>query len=91
MRWQHMGRQPWSTCTDGSTIVVADLGLNRLYLLSIENGSILASFDLRPFGFLPSCVRLHGEHLYVGHVNEKEETYCISKFTEQTTHLQIDA
>ena len=74
---------PWSICTDGSTVFVANLDpAVLLHLLSVEDGSVLTSISLRPFGFrILSCVRLQGEHLFLGHKNE-ERAYCISKFTK---------
>ena len=64
---------------------VTDPVQHQLHLLSVEDGSELTSFNLYPFGLRdPSCVRLLGEHLYVGHVNEKGDTYCITKFTKPT-------
>ena len=87
VRWrfgkQQIGEQflPWSVCTDGSTIFVADIAQSRLHLLSVEDGSVLTSIYLLPLGIVyPGCVRLQGEHLYVGH--PKTGTYCISKFTK---------
>ena len=93
VRWlmdeQQMGQsfRPWSICTDGSTVFVADLFLDGLHLVSADNGLVLTSIRLHPFHiFLPSCVRLQGEHLYVGHMDEKRENYCISKFTKPVTN-----
>ena len=76
---------PWSICTDGSTVFVAGLPLNQLHLFSVDDGSVLTYINLRSFAVnFPRCVRLQGEHLYVGHLNEKGDTYCISKFTKPT-------
>ena len=93
LRWmldeQQMGQsfRPWSICTNGNTVFIADLFLDELHLVSVERGSVLKSIRLHPFhAFLPSCVRVHGEHLYVGHVDEKRENYCISKFTKPSTN-----
>ena len=90
VRWQ-VGLQqmdesfhPWSICKDGSTVFVSDPVPSMLHLLSVEDGSVLTSINLYPLGFrLPSCVRLQGDILYVGHMN-KEYIYCISKFTKPT-------
>ena len=82
---QQMGAlsYPLSICTDGSTVFVSDL-YAQLHLLSVEDGSVLTSINLRPFGLLvPSCVRLQGDHLYIGHKNQKGDTYCISKRIKQ--------
>ena len=93
VRWlldeQQMGQsfRPWSICTDGSTLFIADLFMDGLYLVSIDDGSVLTSIRLHPLHiFLPSCVRLQGEYLYVGHMDEKRENYCISKFTKPVTN-----
>ena len=92
-RWlldeQQMGQSflPWSICTDGNTVFIADLFLDGLHLVSVDDGSVLKSIELHSFHiFLPSCVRLQGEYLYVGHVDEKRENYCISKFTKPSTN-----
>ena len=91
VRWQvdqqKMSRSffPCSICFDSSTVFVADPVLNRLHLLSAEDGSMLKSIGLRLRGIRhPSCVRTQGEHLYVGHMNKKRDTYCISKFSKPT-------
>ena len=91
VRWQvdeqQMGKlfRPWSICTDGSAFFVADCVLNRLHLLSVEEGSVLTSINLSPFGFrFPGCVLAQAEHLYIGHKKEKTDAYCISKFTKPT-------
>ena len=83
---QQMGGSflPMSACTAGSTVFVADVS-HKLHLLTVDDGSVLTSINLRPFGLhFPSCVRLQGQQLYIGHENEKGDTYCISKFTEPT-------
>ena len=93
VRWQlskeQMGRDhyPWSVCTDGNTVFVPDLAQRRLHLLSVEDGRVITSINMYPFGiYLPVCVRLQGEHLYIGHVNEKGDTYCIAKFIKPTAN-----
>ena len=84
VRWQvdqqQMGESflPWSICTDGSTVFVADPLSVVLHLLSVQDGLVLMSIRLHQY---PSCVRLHGEHLYIGHEN-RDGKYCISKFTK---------
>ena len=91
IRWQ-VGKQqmngsiyPWGNCTDGSTVFVTDPFQHQLHLLSVDEGSILTSINLHPFGLvLPSCVRLHRDHLYVGHLNKNVHTYCISKFAKSS-------
>ena len=92
VRWQVDKQQiggifyPFSIYTDGSTVFVADAVHSVLYLLSIEDGSINITISLRPFGVhFPSCVRVQGEHLYIGHIYQMEDTYCISKFTKPVT------
>ena len=89
LRWQvyqpKMGGPslPWSICTDGSTVFVLSPVDNKLNLLSIDDGSMITTINLRPFGVrLPSCIRLYREHMCIGHMDEKRETYCISKFTK---------
>ena len=91
VRWQvgqqEMGRSfcPGSICSDSSTAFVADFIQHHLHLLSVDDGSVLRSIILHPLGiYYPSCVRLQGERLYIGHVNEKHETYYISKFIKPT-------
>ena len=90
MRWQvdtqQMGRSfvPFSICTDGSTVFVANASQDVLHLLSVEDGSVITSINLYPFGLrFPCCVRLRGDHLFVGHMTI-ERTYCVSKFTKPT-------
>ena len=90
VRWQLDTQQMsrsfvlFSSCTDGNTVVVADPGRDVLHLLSLEDGSVITSINLSPYGFrYLSCVRLQGDHLFVGHMNT-EGTYCVSKFTKPT-------
>ena len=87
VRWQ-VNKQPftpWSICTDGNTVFVADPFQHRLHLVSLDDGLGITSINLYPFGIdLPSCVCLQEDHLYIGHLNEKE-TYCISKFAKPVT------
>ena len=74
---------PWSICTDGRTVFVANAGKAKLHLLSVEDGRVIASLGLHPFDIVYlGCVRLHGKHLYVGHLNKDLNTYYISKFTK---------
>ena len=81
----HRSFFPWSLCTDGSTVFVADFALNQLYLLSVDDGSVLRSINLHPFGIsFVNCVRLQGDHLFVGHMNKEQDTYCITKFIKPT-------
>ena len=86
VRWQvgqeQMGESfiPQSACTDGSTVFVAN-AVMMLYLLSVEDGSVLTSINLFPFDItFQSCVRLQGERLFVGHMKKTLDTYSISKF-----------
>ena len=88
MRWQldqqKMGTsfRPFSICTDGSTVFVTDPGQVMLHLLSVEDGSVLTSIRLHKSDIhFPCCLRVQGEHLFVGHENE-QGTYFISKFTK---------
>ena len=92
VRWQvdtqQMGRPfyPWSICTDDTMVVIADPFLSKLHVFSVEDGSAITSINLHPFGIInPSCVHLQGEHIFVGHVNQKKDTYCISKFSKPNT------
>ena len=87
VRWkadqEQMGESfvPWSICTDGSTVFVVTAGESKLQLLSVEDELLLTSIYLRPYGIVyPTSVRLQGLHLFLGHLNEKQDTYCISKF-----------
>ena len=74
---------PWSICTDGNAVFIVDPFLGKLHLLSVEDGSVLASITLHQFGIeIPCCVRLQGDYLHIGHMNKKGDTYCISKFTK---------
>ena len=67
---------PWSICTDGHTVFVVNAGTAKLHLLSAEDGTIIASLSLHPFDIVYlGCVRLQGEHLYVGHLNKDLNTY----------------
>ena len=91
VRWQvdkqQMGESfvPWSIDTDGSTVFVTDPCQHQLHLLSVEDGLVVMSINVYPFGInFPSCVRLQGEHLFIGHVNKKGDKYCITKFTQPT-------
>ena len=90
VRWQADTQQmggsfvPFSICTDGSTVFVVNASQDVLHLLSVEDGSVIMSINLSLFGFrFPSCVRLQGDHLFVGHMNT-EGIYCVSKFTKPT-------
>ena len=96
VRWQlgmqQMGTSfnPWSICTDGIIIFVADAGSIKLHLLSVNDGSVVTSINLYRFGiYLPTCVRLQGELLYVGH-KEQKERYCITKFAKPRAVSGID-
>ena len=89
MRWQvdkqQMGETflPWSICTDEKTVFIINLFEYKLHLLSVEDGSSVTSISLCPFGIdVPCCICLKEEYLYVGHVNQKGDTYCVSKFTK---------
>ena len=89
VRWevdeQQMGEifNPCSIFTDGGTVFVVTAGEAKLLLLSAEDGLVLRYVYLHPSGIIyPTSVRLLNEYLYVGHLNEKLDTYCISKFTK---------
>ena len=70
--------------TDGNIVFVVTHQWAKLYLLSVGDGSVVTSVNLHSFGIdLPSCVRIHGEYLFVGHEDDKG-AYCISKFTKPT-------
>ena len=91
VRWQvgiqQMGGSfhPWSICTDGSTVFIVNALPAKLHLLSVEDGSVVMPISLLSFGHIyPGFASLQGENLYVGHMDEKRETYCISKFTKPT-------
>ena len=89
---QQMGQSfhPFSICTDGNIVFVADVGNIKLYLLSVDDGAVITSISLVPFGIrFPICVRLQGELLYVGYELQKE-TYCISKFTKPSPVSGLD-
>ena len=89
IRWQvdhrKMGHNfyPCSICVDGTTIYVTDSLQQNLHLFSPEDGSVITSISLLPFGVsFPSCVRLQDEYLYIGHIMSQ---YAISKLTKQAT------
>ena len=78
--------RPWSICTDGSTVFVLTARPTKLHGLSLEDGLVVVSINLHPFGIIyPSCVRLRREHLYVGHMSENQDSFCVSKFTKPIT------
>ena len=91
IRWkvgeQEIGREfyPWSNCIDeNNTVYVADTGQHRIHILSGENGSVIRSINLMPFGVIrPNCVRVYEEHIYIGHEYESNK-YQINKFTKPT-------
>ena len=92
VRWQVDKHQasgsffPWSLCTDGSTVFVVDAFSAKLHLLAVEDGSAIKSVNLHPLGItLPSCVRLQAEYLFVGHLNEHFDAYCIGKCVKPLT------
>ena len=95
MRWQVDSQQvgesflPWGICTDGNTVFITD-PLHRLHLVSVEDGSVLAPIHLYPFGIrYPGYVRLQGDHLYIGHMDGKADTYCISRFIKPSAVSDI--
>ena len=97
VRWQlgvqQMGESftPLNICTDGNIIFVAEVSSAKLHMLSLDGGEVIMSISLHPFGIdIPICIRLQGEHLYVGHMDEKREAYCINKFTKPKTASSID-
>ena len=72
---------PWSICTDGSIVFVVTAGESLLQLLSAEQGLLLAFVSLRHFSIVyPTSLRLQRDHLFVGHLNERQDTFCVSKF-----------
>ena len=87
VRWdsgkQQQMKRPLSVCTDAAnTVYVADFVENKLFFLNSEDGSIFSYVNLAQYDFVrPFCVCVHDEHLYVGHLDEKEEKPRISKFT----------
>ena len=91
IRWkvgdQQMGTQgcyPWSICTDeNNTVYVADSAKCRIHILSGEDGSVIKSIKLRPYSvWYLSSVRVHDEHIYIGHVDDLKKKYQISKFNK---------
>ena len=89
IRWQVDRQQmsgsffPWSICTDGSTVFVTEFFQHQVHLLSVDDSSVLTSINLYPFGLhYPNCVRLQGDHLYVGHLNKNLDTCYVSKFVK---------
>ena len=90
IRWK-VGKQqigegfyPLSICTDeNNTVYVADSAKCRVHILSGEDGSVIRSINLKPYGIYPSCVRVYEEHIYIGHKYESNK-YQIKKFTKPT-------
>ena len=81
----------WNICTDGSTVFVADASRIKLHLVSAEDGSVLTSISLQPYGIsLSGFICLQGEHLYIGHVIDKLTAYCISKFVKPNAVSDIE-
>ena len=68
VRWQ-LGKEqigeyflPWSICTDDNIVFVANFALKHLHLLSVDDGSVLTSVNLRPFGiYILSAVYVQRE------------------------------
>ena len=87
VRWvsgkQEQMKRPLSICTDAAnTVYMADFIENKLFFLNSEDGSIFSYVNLAQYDFVrPFCVCVHDEHLYIGHLDEKEEKPRISKFT----------
>ena len=86
IRWkvgmQQMGEKccPWSIYTDeNNTVYVTDWDYQRIHILSGEDGSATRSINLYPYGVRdPHCVRIHDEHIYIGHMDESSKKYQIS-------------
>ena len=77
--------RPYSICTDQhENVYVADLGQNKIYLLSASDGTVLKQFDGRNFGIRDLfTVRFHDQHLCVEHYQGgPNPNYVISKFKE---------
>ena len=76
------GSLPWSICTDGAGLVfVADNHLNKIHLLSAEDGSKILSVNLYRYDiFSPSCMDFRDGEVFVGHVDKNWKMSQISKF-----------
>ena len=87
VRWvsgkQQQMERPLSVCIDAAnTVYVSDFTENKLFFLNSEDGAIFSYVNLAQYDFLrPFCLCVHDEHLYVGHLDKKEENPRISKFT----------
>ena len=87
IRWEKGEQQighPLSICTDeNNTVYVIAFVLSRLHILSGEDGSVIRSINLGPYGVgFPRRVRVHDKYLYVMH-KVYDKGYAISKFSRQ--------
>ena len=84
---KQMGEEylPSSICTDGNnTVYVADWVRPRIHILSREDGSVIRSINLKPYGIRrPTCIDVWNEHIYIGHMDKSVKKYQISKFTQR--------
>ena len=88
IRWkvgkQQMGEKcfPESICTnENNTVYVTDWVCPRIHILSGEDGSAIRSISLKPYGVIhPGCIRVHDQSIYIGHLDESQKKYKISKF-----------
>ena len=88
IRWQtgklQMGEYcfPWSICTDEhNTVYVTDYLDHRMHILSGEDGSVIRSINLMPFGVGHAvCVRVHDKYLYVMYLGINDR-YAMNKFS----------
>ena len=78
-----VGFLPWSICADkNSTVYVVDNYLHRMHLLSAEDGSVLKTVSLFPYGIVtPSTIRVLDKDVYIAHVDKDWKKSQITKFT----------
>ena len=90
IRWkvgkEQMGKKcfPGSICTDeNNAVYLPDFFHHRMHILSGEDGSVIRSINLKPYGVIhPSCVRVHDQSIYISHLDESQKKYEISKFSK---------
>ena len=85
IRWEtgrHQMGFPLSICTDeNNTVYVSERNGFRFHVLSGEDGSVIRSINLWPYGIYNLlCVRFQKEYLYMMH-KKFDGPYAISKFS----------
>ena len=75
---------PVSICNDSDKkIYVADYRLDKVKVLSEEDGTVTDSISLRQYEiFAPHCIRIHDNFVYLAHKHLKEtNTFLVSKIS----------